>query len=85
MARPTITLTSYNLGSDATADDYDAWTDYVAAHLADYLPPRLRVTVEADPFGTPGDDRIRAMEADDADRIREAMRAVWDAWCCAAA
>ncbi len=78
-APATVTLTSYNMGGEATAADYDAWVRYVNEHIDERAG--FTVQVDADRFGTAGDDRIS--DADDAQReeIKEALRSLWDSWC----
>jgi hypothetical protein len=76
-----ITLTAYNMGSDATEADFDAWAAYVNAHIDE----ALGITTEIDqhPYrGGPADDTIRgASEIEEEEILTYLGTTGWEAFC----
>ncbi len=78
-----VTLTAYNLGPDATEQDFDDWASYVAEHIDEATG--LDVTVEQ--FGFTGrssggsTDRVSGATSAQTETIREALAALWERGC----
>lgn len=76
-----VTLTAYNMGSEATEADFDAWASYVAEHIDEALD----LTVEVDQHGFPGgpaEDTIQGATSDQRDEIRRYLAVDgWEAFC----
>jgi hypothetical protein len=80
----TVRLTAYNMGPDATEEEFNAWTRYVAANIDEATG--LDVTVNAFQFagrGAGGDeDEISGWETEeDREAIVEALEALWERGC----
>jgi hypothetical protein len=77
-----VTLTSNNMGGNATSPDFDAWIEYVRAHLAETIgEPSDFVSVDSFPFGNgPAQDDVRG-SATARDTVREALHSLWDSFC----
>lgn len=74
-----VTLTSANMGADATAQDFAAWVRYVSEHID--ARTGLDVTVDAARFDSGGSDRIVA-DDEDRDTLRRAISVeLWEAFC----
>ena len=78
MANPSIILSSADIGSDATEDDFVDWCAYVMANIDDAAG--FEVDVEAGTFGEPGNDVITG-DAEQRETIREAIQALWERGC----
>lgn len=78
---PTLILTSYNMGGDATASDYGAWVSYVNEHIDAAVG--TFVLVDALRFGEPGDDRVTGATEDEREAILAAVQDLWNDWCAA--
>jgi hypothetical protein len=76
--RATLTLGRDGLG-DATEEDFDAWTRYVAARV--HARTGLDVTVGQTSPRDVQTDRVRAASEDDEQTVREALAALWVDWC----
>lgn len=84
MADVHVTLTSYNMGDDATEADYDRWVAFVSKHLEERAG--FGVTVGADRFGAAGDDRISGADDEQRETLRRLLGVdLWDEWCASGA
>jgi len=80
MNTPTVTLTSYNMGSETTEDDFDAWVGFVADRID--AATGFTVDVESFRFGeSQFEDAVSHATDEQTENIREALRSIWDAWC----
>lgn len=76
----TITMTSYNMGDDATESDFDSWVNFVSDKLGGLI--NYEVNVESDNFGTAGDDRIDGADDGQREELRELLGvSLWNEWC----
>ena len=80
----TVRLTAYNMGPNATKEEFDAWVRYVAANIDDETG--LDVTVDAFRFagrGAGGDvDEISGWETEeDRETIVVALETLWERGC----
>jgi len=74
---PSVKLTAYNLGGYATEADFDAWAQYVAAHIDE----ACGFEVDVDQFrfvGGPAKDEVRDATDEQGETIREALRELWE-------
>ena len=79
MTNPSITLTSYNMGDNATEADYDSFIAYVCDGI-DALCG-FEVEVDSSPFGRgPASDAFDGTD-EQIETMRDAMRDLWDSWC----
>lgn len=76
-----IILTSANMGSEATAKDFESWCSFVCENIDDATGETC--TVEWRRFGESGDDDIvTGCDEDSAEEIRGWLaNEGWDAWC----
>jgi hypothetical protein len=80
----TVTLTSYNMGDNATEADFDRWIAFVDERLGTLV--NFDVTVEADRFGTAGDDRFSGADEEQRETLRTLLGVdLWNEWCAAGA
>ncbi len=80
----TVTLTSYNMGLDATEADFDGWISFVSEKLPERVS--FEVEIDADRFGTAGDDRISNADDDQRETLRDLLgNILWNEWCSAGA
>lgn len=77
---PSVTLTAYTMGPNATEEDFDSFAHYVGANIDKRFG--RTVDVEQFRFGTgPDHDAIDYADEDEADRIKRILWALWDEWC----
>lgn len=77
---PTVTLTSYNMGLDATEADYDLWVAYVCAKID--AACGFAVCVNADPFSGGGAlDLIEHADDEQREKITDVLRDLWNEGC----
>lgn len=82
MATATLLLTSYNLPRNTSPTEFDAWCDYVEAHIAERTG--FPVEVDRTAFGSGiVQDHITCGTGDERQTLREAVAALWEAWCSA--
>lgn len=78
-----VTLSSYNLGNDATPDDFDAWCAYVSDNLATrcgIVPDAIEV--DSYLFGEAAKDRVRGGTEDQRLAIQHVLAYdLWDTFC----
>lgn len=78
----TVTLRSGDTGLDSE-EEYDAWTSYVTAKIDERAG--LYVELDAKPFSAGGSDSVvtddRGDDEELVERVREALRGLWDDWC----
>lgn len=80
---PSVILTAYNLGQDATEKDFNQWVSYVSGKITELCG----FTVEVDSFsftgknsGGPNDDIYNASDEQKV-IIQDALRELWDIGC----
>lgn len=73
-----VTLSSYNMGDDATEEDFDSWVSFVVRKIDEACG--FEVSVETKKFGETGGDEINATRGK-RETIEEALRSIWEAWC----
>lgn len=83
----TVKLTAYNMGPNATEQDFDSWVAYVTANADDadgsVFGGDLCVSVESYPFsGGPANDGVRGARNDEErERILECLAILWERGC----
>ena len=77
----TVTLTAYNMGPDATEEDFDSF----AAFVSDRIDDRTGLDVTVDQFRFAGSgqgrDAVSGANEEQERSIRETLAALWDEWC----
>lgn len=79
MSRPAILLTSYDMYSNSTKDDFDSWTKFVSDNIDERCGFRVEVNVGY--FGESGSDQIYNADDDKLEVLREVIPNLWDDWC----
>lgn len=86
MANTTVKLTAYNMGDEATEEDFDKWVSFVGERIA--AKCGFTVDVEAFNFESgPAEDLVTLGEAawevrdEKTATVREALEALWADWC----
>lgn len=77
-----ITLTAYNMGSETTEADFDAWAKYVAENIDESMGFEVE-SVDQFPFrGGPDKDAIEGGTGEQRVAIRDWLSVIgWEAWC----
>lgn len=77
----TVTLTSYNMGDDATEADYNSWTEFVCRHIDERAG--FEVNVEIERFGTAGNDTfVGNLNEGQLEELRHLVQIeLWEEWC----
>ncbi len=75
-----VELTSYSIGENATAEDFNNWVEFVNKHLESRAG--FPVEISADKFGSTGDDRITGGEIEQQETLRQLLSIdLWNDWC----
>jgi predicted transcriptional regulator YdeE len=77
----TLHLTSYNLGPNATEDDYDHWIGYVCQKINEVAGGGVVDEVEASRWGEAGEDRVTGATDEQKVDIKEALETLWQSFC----